>query len=95
MHSAYIIAETLRRGAKVGRAERRKRRRPTEQHFAEVEIDTTAFQAECTPSYFSNEGQKDAPWQLFRAYGLGWDAFQTMLGDWRAKGKMEGLELTG
>jgi cation diffusion facilitator CzcD-associated flavoprotein CzcO len=92
-HSAWIIGETLRRGAimvepsEAGQAAYIK-------HFNEVEMDTSAFQAECTPSYFSNEGAKDAPWQLFRAYGLGWDAFMKLLRDWRAEGKMEGLELT-
>ena len=92
-HSAWIIAETLRRGAKVVE--------PSEQgvadycrHFAEIEIDTSAFQAECTPSYFSNEGQKDAPWQLFRAYGHGWGGFMKLLADWRADGKMQGMDLT-
>jgi len=92
-HSAWIIAETLRRGAATVEA--------TDQgvadycrHFAEIEIDTSAFQAECTPSYFSNEGQKDAPWQLFRAYGHGWGGFMKLLEDWRADGKMEGMELT-
>ncbi|MCB2075324.1 MAG: NAD(P)/FAD-dependent oxidoreductase [Novosphingobium sp.] len=92
-HSAWIVAETLRRGAKVVE--------PTQagmdaycRHFEEIEVDTSAFQAECTPSYFSNEGQKDAPWQLFRAYGHGWDAFMKLLADWRADGKMQGMELT-
>ncbi len=92
LHAAWIAAETLRQGKHVAE--------PTAEaeaayckHFAEVEVDTSAFQAECTPSYFSNEGQKNAPWQLFRAYGLGWNVFQKMLSDWRADGKMEGLEL--
>ena len=93
LHVAYIAAETMRKGARVVEPSAQAQA-AYEQHFAEVEMDTTAFQAECTPSYFSNEGQKDAPWQLFRAYGLGWNAFQTMLGDWRATGKMEGLELS-
>ena len=92
-HAAYIIAETMRRGAKAVE--------PTAEgmaayckHFAEVEFDTSAFQAECTPSYFSDEGAKDAPWQLFRAYGPGWNAFMTLLAEWRADGKMEGMALT-
>ena len=92
-HSAYILGETLRRGHKVAEPSA-EAQAAYEKHFAEVEMDTSAFQAECTPSYFSNEGQKGAPWQLFRAYGLGWDAFQKMLGDWRAAGKLEGLELS-
>ena len=91
-HAAYIVAETLKRGARSVE--------PTAEgmeaycrHFAEVEFDTSAFQAECTPSYFSNEGAKDAPWQLFRSYGPGWDAFMKMLRDWRADGRLEGMEL--
>ena len=92
-HSAWIIAEALKRGLKAVE--------PTDEgvdaycrHFQEVAFDTSAFQAECTPSYFSNEGQKDAPWQLFRSYGPGWDAFMKLLADWRAEGKMTGMELT-
>lgn len=82
-HSAWIIAEALNRGAKAVE--------PSQagmdaycRLFKEIEVDTSAFRAECTPSYFSNEGQKDAPWQLFRAYGHGWDAFMKLLSDWRA-----------
>jgi len=92
-HSAWIIAETLKRGARTVE--------PTQagmdaycRHFKEIEVDTSAFLAECTPSYFSNEGQKDAPWQLFRAYGHGWDAFMKLLADWRTDGSMDGMELT-
>jgi hypothetical protein len=39
------------------------------------------------------EAQKGAPWQLLSAFGLGWDVFQKMLGNWRDAGKLEGLEL--
>ena len=92
-HSAWIIAEAMKRGAKAVE--------PTDEgveaycrHFQDVAFDTSAFQAECTPSYFSNEGQKDAPWQLFRSYGPGWNAFMKLLADWRADGKMDGMELT-
>ena len=92
LHSAYIIGETLR-GCKQVAEPSAEAQAAYEKHFADVEMDSSAFQAECTPSYFSNEGQKNAPWQLFRAYGLGWDAFQKMLGDWREEGKLEGLEL--
>jgi cation diffusion facilitator CzcD-associated flavoprotein CzcO len=91
-HIAYIISETLKRGAKAVE--------PTFEaqeayvrHLDEVEFDTTQFQRECTPSYFTNEGQVKAPWALFRGYGPGWDAFQKLLGDWRNSGKLEGLVL--
>jgi cation diffusion facilitator CzcD-associated flavoprotein CzcO len=89
-HIAYIISEALKRGAKVVE--------PTQEaqdayvaHFHEVEFDSSQFQRECTPSYFTNEGQVKAPWALFRSYGLGWDAFQKLLADWRDRGEMEGL----
>lgn len=95
-HIAHIIAEALKRGADVVE--------PTPEaqdeyvaHFEGAEIDMTAFSRECTPSYFNNEGEGDgkARWRLFRAYGPGWDAFQTMLAEWRDKGDMAGLSLTG
>lgn len=91
-HIAYVISETLKRGAKVVE--------PTQQaqdayvkHFQDVEFDTTQFQRECTPGYFTNEGQVKAPWALLRSYGPGWDAFQHMLEEWRNKGTLEGLVL--
>lgn len=90
-HIAYIIDESLKRG--IGAVE------PTRQaqdayvgHFEDVAIDTTEFQLECTPSYYTNEGQVKAPWALLRAYGPGWDAFMKLLQDWRDAGDMEGLE---
>ena len=91
-HIAYVISEALKRGVKAVE--------PSQQaqdayvrHFQEVEFDTTQFQQECTPSYFTNEGQVKAPWALLRAYGPGWDAFQKLLSEWRSKGDLEGLVL--
>jgi hypothetical protein len=54
-------------------------------------FDTSQFQRECTPSYFTNEGQVKAPWALFRSYGPGWVAFQKLLEEWRNKNDLEGL----
>jgi cation diffusion facilitator CzcD-associated flavoprotein CzcO len=91
-HIAYVISEALKRGAKVVE--------PTQaaqdayvKHFFDTEFDSSQFQRECTPSYFTNEGQVKAPWALFRGYGPGWGAFQKLLEDWRNKGDMEGLVL--
>jgi cation diffusion facilitator CzcD-associated flavoprotein CzcO len=92
LHIAHIVAEALKRGAAAVE--------PTEQsvedyvrHFTETEIDTSAFQQECTPSYFTNEGQVKAPWALFRGYGPGWSAFQAMLQQWRDGGDLAGLRI--
>jgi cyclohexanone monooxygenase len=91
-HIAYVISEALKRGVKAVE--------PTQQaqdayvkHFEDTGFDSTQFQRECTPSYFTNEGQVKAPWALFRGYGPGWNAFQQLLEDWRNKGNMEGLVL--
>ncbi len=91
-HAAHIISEALKRG--VGAVE------PTQaaqaaylKTFNEIEVDMSAFQIECTPSYFTNEGQVKAPWALFRGWGYGWAHFDSMLADWRGAGELEGLEL--
>jgi cation diffusion facilitator CzcD-associated flavoprotein CzcO len=91
-HIAHLISETLKRGARTVE--------PTQaaqdayvKHFEEVMFDSSQFQRECTPSYFTNEGQVKAPWALFRAYGPGWAAFQKLLEDWRNKGDLEGVVL--
>jgi cyclohexanone monooxygenase len=89
-HIAYIISESIKRG--IAAVE------PTQQaqddyvrHFAELEMDLSAFQAQCPPSYFNNEGEANAKFALFRGYGPGWDAFQKLLQDWRSQGEMQGL----
>jgi cation diffusion facilitator CzcD-associated flavoprotein CzcO len=91
-HIAYIISEALKRG--VAAVE------PTQEaqdayvrHFEEVGIDTSEFQRECTPSYYSNEGQEKAPWALLRPYGPGWTAFTQLLQGWRDEGELRGLAL--
>ncbi len=63
--------------------------------FHELELDLSIILNECTPSYFTNEGDKEAKWFLFRGWGLGWDNFQQMVGEWRDKGDLEGMVLTG
>jgi cation diffusion facilitator CzcD-associated flavoprotein CzcO len=91
-HIAHVISEALKRGARAVE--------PTQEaqdayvrHFEEVMFDSSQFQRECTPSYFTNEGQVKAPWALFRSYGPGWAAFQQMLEEWRNKGNLAGLVL--
>lgn len=89
-HSAYIISEALKRGLTVVEPTKQAQDAYV-QHYEDVTFDTSQFQRECTPSYFTNEGQVKAPWALFRSYGPGWNAFQKLVGDWRDKGDLEGL----
>jgi cation diffusion facilitator CzcD-associated flavoprotein CzcO len=99
-HIAYIIKTALERG--VAAVE------PTQaaqdawvSHIRETAIDISAFQNECPPSYFNNEGQPDLDsegkqklrWYLGEGYGPGWTAFQDLLQAWRDKGDLEGLDV--
>jgi cation diffusion facilitator CzcD-associated flavoprotein CzcO len=91
-HIAYVIGEALKRGAKVVEPSQEAQDAYVS-HFEAVEFDSSQFQRECTPSYFTNEGQVKAPWVLFRSYGPGWDAFQRLLEEWRNEGNLKGLVL--
>lgn len=91
-HASYIIGEALQRGIKAVE--------PTQEaqdayvkKFHEVELDLSTVLNECTPSYFTNEGEKEAKWFLFRGWGPGWDDFQNMLQKWRDEGSLEGMRL--
>ena len=91
-HIAYIISEALRRGAKAVEPSKQAQEEYV-RRFRELEIDLSEFQGNCPPGYFNNEGEEKPKWALFRGYGLGWDAFQKLLRDWRDKGDMEGLSI--
>jgi cyclohexanone monooxygenase len=91
-HAAYIISQALQRGINAVEPSREAQAAYV-QHFHEVELDLSNILQECPPSYFTNEGEKEARWFLFRGYGLGWDAFQKLLRDWREDGNLQGLVL--
>ncbi len=94
-HIAYIIAEALARGAATVE--------PSQQAqdewcatIRETAIDNSAFDAECTPGYYNNEGGGGGEGirsHLGEPYGPGFYAFEDLLRAWRAKGDMEGLVL--
>ncbi|MCI4592369.1 NAD(P)/FAD-dependent oxidoreductase [Sphingobium sp. BYY-5] len=91
-HIAHVIQATMAKGA-LSVETTQVAQDDYVRHFTETEMDTSAFQRECTPSYFTNEGQVKAPWALFRGYGPGWGAFQALLNDWREQGDLAGMEL--
>jgi cation diffusion facilitator CzcD-associated flavoprotein CzcO len=91
-HIAYIIKETLKRGASAVEPSKQAQDAYVK-NFRDLEIDFSEFQAQCPPGYFNNDGETRPKWALFRGYGPGWDAFQKLLRDWREKGDMEGLVL--
>ncbi len=57
--------------------------------------DFRAFQEQCTPGYYNNEGKPAAGGFLGTSYGNGPIAFFQLLADWREAGTFDGLELRG
>jgi len=98
-HIAYIIAEALARGATTVE--------PSQQAQDEwcatvrdTAIDNSAFDAECTPGYYNNEGGGAGAAEgegirshLGEPYGPGFYAFEDLLRAWRDTGDLEGLVL--
>jgi cyclohexanone monooxygenase len=52
-----------------------------------------AYQVECTPGYYNNEGKFDATAAANGAYWRGPTAFIRLLDAWRTDGQLQGLEL--
>jgi cyclohexanone monooxygenase len=93
-HIAYLIDETLRRGARTVE--------PTEEGvegwldvLRSFYIGGGGFLAECTPGYYNNEGQPKGGSGFFGAYAAGPAAFNRLLEEWRATGELPGMELLG
>ena len=91
-HIAYLIDQVRRRGAHTVE--------PTaeaEQAWAQEIIASArgrqAYQAECTPGYYNNEGHFDPLLATNGAYWRGPIAFIRMLDAWRNEGNLDGLEL--
>lgn len=93
-HIAYIIKETKARGATTAQ--------PTAEAEAEwvatiksLARKNDAFLAECTPSYFNNDGkfkERNAGF-LSDAYAPGIIKFNELMAEWRNKGDLEGMEI--
>ena len=91
-HIAYII-DRVRTSGNITVEPTQQAQDAYVRHFREIEVDTSGLIAECTPSYYNNEGDEKPAWLLLRGYGHGWDAFQKLLLDWRNNGDLAGLEL--
>lgn len=91
-HIAYIIKETLARGAATVE--------PTEEAqdqwcatVRETAVDNTNFQRECTPGYYNNEGEQQIRSHLGEPYWPGFYVLEDLLQAWRDTGEMRGLVL--
>jgi cyclohexanone monooxygenase len=64
------------------------------QTIVDLAISRMDFLESCTPGYYNNEGRPSARSSRDGVYGGGSIAFTRMWEEWRAKGDLEGLELT-
>ncbi|WP_084419752.1 flavin-containing monooxygenase [Henriciella litoralis] len=92
-HAAYIIAETLERGASRVEPTRDAEEAWTETILGAV-LDRRKFLEECTPGYYNNEGQPSPEAASFAPYGKGSVAFFKLIDEWRQTSRMEGLILS-
>ena len=92
-HLAYVIRETLDRGATTVEPSQK----AEDAWGAEIDKGSSflEIQATCTPGYFNDEGKvgETEGW-LAGFYPEGSEAFFALLRAWRASGKLEGLELS-
>ena len=92
-HIAYMIAEALNRGLKTVEPSQEAQDqwcRAIKDSF----VDNSAFDAECTPGYYNNEGGGGGEGirsHLGEPYGPGFYAFGDLLKDWRDMGDLAGL----
>ncbi|MBW2942700.1 flavin-containing monooxygenase [Zhongshania aquimaris] len=99
-HSAQIIKQALAKGA-VSVEPSEEAQAAYVKHIRETAVDMTELIDQCPPSYYNNEGQKvtdESGNKVYRsflgeAYGLGWDAFEAWMKEWRDKGDLDGLML--
>jgi len=94
-HIAYIIAEAMARGATTVEPSQR-----AQDDWCvtieETAIDNSAFDSQCTPGYYNNEGGGGGEGirsHLGQPYGPGFYAFGDLLAQWRDKGDLDGLVL--
>lgn len=92
-HIAYIIKQTLERGANVVEPSQ-KAQDDWVNHIHETQFDIEAFQRECTPGYYNNEGEKKFRYFLGEGYGPGPYAFRALIEEWRSEGSMRGMVLS-
>ncbi|CAI8185783.1 MAG: Neopentalenolactone D synthase [Alphaproteobacteria bacterium] len=90
-HVAYIVSRLKQSGKKRSEASA-KAETAWVAEIVDKARDAEAFQEACTPGYYNNEGQltrrrQDQP------YGEGPVAFFDMLANWRARNRLDGLDI--
>jgi cyclohexanone monooxygenase len=89
-HTAYIIKDALGRGATTVECSQTAQDQWVKT-IRETAHDTTAFERECTPGYYNNEGEQKRRGFLGEPYAAGFYAFDKLLKAWRDKGDLDGF----
>ncbi|HEY5070925.1 MAG TPA: NAD(P)/FAD-dependent oxidoreductase [Caulobacteraceae bacterium] len=92
-HIAYIVGHCLERQIRTVEASEQAQAAWVKT-IVSLAVMREKFAAECTPGYYNNEGRPNPKAVQNGFYGAGPIAFVKVLEDWRAAGKMEGLEVT-
>jgi cation diffusion facilitator CzcD-associated flavoprotein CzcO len=92
-HVTYILEQARRRGATRIEATLEAEDMWLREMKSKAKI-AERFYAECTPGYYNNEGKLDVTNGFFAGtYGAGPIPFFNLLEEWRATGRLEGVEL--
>ncbi|MEY4509991.1 MAG: hypothetical protein RLZZ450_2113 [Pseudomonadota bacterium] len=89
-HIAYIIKEALSRGATTVECSE-EAQDGWVKIIRETSFDNSAFERECTPGYYNNEGEPVRRGFLGEPYAPGFYVFDKLIKAWRDKGDMEGM----
>ena len=93
-HVAYIIEQGIKRGARSVETSQEAEAEWV-RTITESAISRGGFQLDCTPGYYNNEGKPgEGPGWFGGNYGGGAQEFFQILQEWRAKGCLEGLEIS-
>ena len=92
-HIGYIVSQALQRSAATVEPSQAAQDDWVRTIRENSNESAKQFAQECTPGYFNNEGEKEFRWYLGEPYGRGFYAFEALLEEWRAEGKLRGLDL--
>ena len=91
-HLSYIIQTGMEKGARRVEVTEDGEARWVEQCLRKAQLATEFFE-NCTPGYYNNEGKTSERSAQNGFYGGGSIEFFKILEDWRAEGRLEGMEL--
>lgn len=92
LHTAYVIAETRRRGFRTVEPTAAAEEEWVRTIVALSEL-RRPFLEECTPGYYNNEGTPNPRMAQNASYGAGAVKFLELMREWRASNTLEGLDL--